>query len=386
MRKILTWISSWLLMAGISTACVEPYDPPVDNTNVNYLVIDGFLNASEGYATVTVSRSLPVKSPDPLPRETGATVGIEDNHGTYYPLIENAAGFYVGPVANASTENTYRLLIRTNGSRDYASDFINIVQTPPIDSVTWSVKTDGLEIAVNTHDVTGNSRHYRWKYVETYEYNSNFNSIYMFTGNGTEVVYRPNNQSIYWCWKTVESTDILVGSTKHLKESVVSKHPIMFIPQASIKISVRYSILVQQQALSEEAYDYWLNLEKSTEHLGGLFDPLPSQVNGNITSLNNPGETVIGFFSGGTLTESRMFIERRKLPDYIVGSFTKSPYCELDSVYMNELETIHQPTRLLVDAIYAPGAPGPVGYTTTIVPCADCRSLGGTTVRPLFWD
>lgn len=373
-----------LMVMWTFTACIEAYDPPVDANDINLLVVDGYLNASTGIATVKLSRTQPVKGDEAVPTETGASIFIEDSKGGTYFLYEQSAGFYQGAVPTTDPENHYRLNIRTASNRDYASEFIPILQTPPIDSLTWSIKNNGVEIAVNTHDATGLSRHYRWKCEETYQYHANFNSLFRFEGD--DVSDRPVWESIFACWKGAEITDIKINSTKHLQESVVSRFPLIFIPQGSIKISVKYSALVRQEALTEDAYAYWLGLERSTEHLGGLFDPLPSEVVGNIRSLNNPAETVIGYFGGGTVMESRIFIQRGELPKAVTGSFNFNPSCQLDTVYLDELPEIHKPSTVLVDAIYSQFGGALIGYSTTVVPCGDCRSLGGTTEEPDFWE
>lgn len=376
------WLGRLILWALVPGACIEPYDPPLDNSDINLLVVDGFLNASDGVATVSLSRTQPVKDEEEAPRETGAQVFIQDGSQNLFPLFEIQTGVYQGTLPDMHSEEQYSLIIVSKG-QEYASDYITIVETPEIDSITWSIKNDGVEFYVNTHDPSNESRFYRWKYSETYEYNSDFNSILKFGED--EIVARPPSESIFTCWKTNQSTGILVGSTKHLEQSIVSRFPITFVPQGDIRIRVCYSLLVEQQALTEDAYEYWLNLEKSTEHLGGLFDPLPSEVSGNIHCLSNPSETVIGYFGAGMLRESRMFLRRRELPLEVVGRFNGNQSCVLDTIAVNELDQIYEPTTVLVDAVYAPGA-GLVGYTTAPIYCADCRTLGGNTVRPTFWE
>lgn len=363
-------------------ACIEPYDPPLDDADVNYLVVDGFLNVTNGSATVSITRSLPVKSTVPEPPETGGAVRIEDGDGEIYLLSETEPGIYGGVVSNASSEQTYRLLIHTLGAREYISDFVQIVVTPPIDSVTWSGTPDGLQFAVTTHDPTNASQYFRWKFQETYEYNADFNSVFWYEDG--EIVYRPLNQSLFTCWRTNLSSDILVASTRHLDQSMVNKFPIAFIAKTSIKISVGYSMLLQQQSLTEEAYNYWSNLEKTTENLGGLFDPLPAEVKGNIHSVSNPSEPVIGFFGAGTVEEQRIFFKRRDLPGYLAGFFKGNPNCNLDTIPVREMMDNAQRGSLIVDAVYAPGA-GIVAYTTSFSGCVDCRTKGGTTIKPSFW-
>jgi hypothetical protein len=368
-----------MLVILITGACIEPYTPPVSEANVNLLVVDGFVNASNGTATVKITRSLPVESAEVVPSESGSQVSIEDDHGATFPLSENERGVYRGPVSGVSFANQYRLLIRTFDHHEYASDFVSIKQTPPIDSVHYSIEPEGIQLAVTTHDVTGKSVYFRWKYKETYEYNASFNSTLIFVGS--EIVGRPFNLSLFTCWKSIPSTAILVSSTERLKQSVVSNFPITLIPPASIKTSRTYSILVEQQTLTAEGYNYWLNVQKSTESLGGLFDPLPSEVKGNVHSTSIPGEMVIGFFGGSTIDSARIFIKPFQLPGNVRG-YRDGSNCELDTVDVSDVQEIYG--VLLVDGVYAPGA-GLIGYTQSRTSCVDCRSKGGNTTKPDFW-
>jgi hypothetical protein len=369
-------------LMAVANACIEPFQPPVSDEDVRFLVVDAYLNSSDGTASAKLSRTLPVASPEVIPQESGALVSIEDENGIKYPLIESANGQYSGSVSNISLTKQYRLLIQTLNGTQYSSDFIDLQQTPPIDSITFSFVGDGLDLEVNTHDPSGEARYFRWAWTETYEYNSTFSSIYMFTPN--EIVYRPVTEQIYVCWKTNPSTNLLIGSTDRFEESVVSKFPIAFIPRSSIKFSRKYSILVQQQTLTAEGYNYWSNLKKSTEQLGGLFDPLPSEVRGNIYSTTNPSENVIGFFSGGSTEEKRLFLLPRQLP-IGMGHFNSSnPSCERDTILLADIPSTDR-TTLLIDGVYPPGQML-TGYTTSQRSCIDCRYLGGVTQRPDFWE
>lgn len=372
----------WILL--ILAACVEPYDPPLDDAQPDYLVVDAFLDITKGQATVKLTRTLPVKSHEPVPSQRAAIVRIEDGDGLFYDLSESSPGLYTGNVISADPYSVYRLSIQTPDGHKYASDFVEVMATPPIDSITYSVKNDGIEFAVTTHDPANTANHFRWKFVETYEYHSNYHSNYMIVGGSA--VLRPADLRANVCWTTTESKDIIVSSTEHLQQSVVSKFPVNFIPYGSLKLTVKYSLLLQQQTLTDEAYNYWINLEKSTEHLGGLFDPLPSEVPGNIFSTTHPDEKVIGFFSGSAVAESRMFLKRSELPNNIMQNF-RNPFCPLDTIFNEEL-ALAGPSTFLVDAIYPPagGFGGPIGYTSTEATCVDCTLRGGTTLKPLFWE
>lgn len=381
--KVLKHLGGIMLIASVLYGCIEPYDPPLDDKDVDLLVVDAFLNGSNGVATVKLSRSLPVKSTDPIPAQENAFVFIEDDKGGVSPLTPIGNGMYSGTVTNTDIRDQLRLVIRTGDEHEYVSGFTTIVKTPPIDSISWSVQRDGIRLEVNAHDPTGASRFFKWKFTETYEYHSPLSSLFMLSPE-KEVVQRPLELAINYCWKTNESRDIIVGSINHLQQSVLNAFPITLIPYGSSELSVKYSILVQQQALTEETYNYWRNLEKSTEHLGGLFDPLPSEVSGNISCIHHEGERALGIFSAATLEEKRFFLKPTDLPGDLIGAFTDRSFCPVDTLWLEDIPLLPE-SALFVDGVYTL-APEPVAYTTSLPQCIDCRLSGGTTERPAFWE
>ena len=125
--------------------------------------------------------------------------------------------------------------------------------------------------------------------------------------------FRDSTNQIYNCWHITNSTDILVGSTAALTEDVVNQFPVITIPQNSEKVGLRYSILVKQYAITQPAYLYYQILKKNTEQQGSIFDVQPSQLRGNIHSVSNPDETVIGFVTASNTTQQRIFIRNDQL-------------------------------------------------------------------------
>ena len=371
-----------LILFATVSACIEPYEPPVSDADVKFLVVDAYINASNGTARAELTRTQPVASPEETPVETNALVSIEERNGTKHPLFESASGFYQGTVSNVDFSKEYRILIQTTNDKQYMSDYISLQDTPEIDSISLLFVDDGMQLAVNTHDASGHARFFRWRFTETFEYRSRYSSNIMFTPSGA-IDSRPSTLQIHTCWKTTPSTSILVGSTERLTAAVVSDFPVTFIPKSSIKLSRTYSILVEQQTLTVEGYNYWSSLQKSTEQLGGLFDPLPSQVPGNIYCTTNPSEKVIGFFSGGTISDKRIFIKPGDLPESMGFYSYAGSNCLADTITVEELPNIPSNT-LLMDAIYEGRAF--IGYTTSSPSCIDCQLMGGVTYPPDFWE
>jgi hypothetical protein len=359
-------------------SCIEPYEPSVTKQITNYLVVDAAINSTDGSATVTLTRTLPLYTPDDAPRELKAVVTIEDEQGTSYPLTEAGNGFYEQGNLPIDIQKQYRLHIRTADNQEYLSEFVPVKNSPPIDSVFWLPESDGTRIFVNTHDDSGKTRYYKWSYKETWEYRSVFSSLLKLVDG--EVVMRPSSEYLDLCWSENISKNILVGSTSKLQQDVVSHFPLVFIPRVTNKLTRKYSIIVHQQAITEEAYQYWLQLQQTTESLGSLFDPMPSEINGNIYNASNPSEPVLGYFSAGSTEEHRIFISSSDLPEHL--RFFPRSSCEYDSIPIAEIGLYNDQTLLITSY----GMFAPEGYLTSYNSCIDCRLQGGTTTKPSFWE
>lgn len=381
-----------LLHLGLALllGCLDPYEPPVAPQDRNVLVVDGFLNSTDRAATVKLSHTVSISSSTTFSPERGAEVSIQSKAGYIFPLVEMDSGVYVASGLDLTPDDRYRLNIHTDQGENYVSDFIELKNVPPIDSVHWEPGEDGLTIYVNTHDFSGNTKHYRWYFDETWEYHAAFASDYKLV-NG-EPVFRTNEERIHKCWRYVNSTEILIGSTEQLQSDIVSRQPLMFIPKRSKKTSVKYSIRVKQRSITQDEYHFLQQIQKTTEDLGSLFDPQPSRVVGNIHREGDLSSPVLGYFSGGSITEQRIYIDFYDLPDDLMVPPSKEG-CRADTMCLyrsanpiincNKALPDVSPGELILSPIFS--GPSIIGYLYTTPACADCRSQGGVLERPSFW-
>ncbi|MBK5280169.1 MAG: DUF4249 domain-containing protein, partial [Bacteroidia bacterium] len=311
--------------------CIDPYEPPHINQGDAILGIDGFINTN-GKSRITLTRSQNLLDTADLQFESNAFVSIEDENGNLSFLKEEEPGKY-GLEAKSFNDLKYRLHIRTTDSNEYVSDFVALKNSPAIDSISWDINTEkGVQIYINTHDAENKTQYYRWTFEETWQYTSAFVSTFIFE-NHTAVLRKDD---IYTCWKTHASDKILAGSSTNLLQDIIVGFPIASIEQKAEKTRYKYSILVKQFALSVEAFEYWEQLKKTTEDLGTIFGPLPSRVLGNIRCLTEPNQPVLGFISGGTVTEKRIFISSINLP---TPSQYITPYIDCEDKFI-EIESI----------------------------------------------
>jgi hypothetical protein len=361
--------------------CKKPFDPPAITAANNYLVVDGIINTGAGVVTtirVNRTRNLGDSTSGGIP-ELHATVTIVAGGGATYPLQDTAtAGVYTSGFLTLPITQTYKIAITTHDGRKYASDLVPVKQTPLMDSAYYEEPGD-FNVYVDTHDPSGNTRYYRWDYVETWEHDAQLMSPWIVQ-NGLIVPTDSTNQHTQ-CWTTVNSTNILLGSSQKLSQDVISRAPIIDIPNGDTRINQKYSILVRQYALTADAYAYWSLIQKTSQQLGGLFDLQPTQLTGNIHCLTNPGEPVIGFMSASSVQEQRLFVFQSNLHNWIHNPPQYScdtiavPVNQTDYRIYSETDTIWTPYYFVTN--------GPLVLATRT--CVDCLLFGGSNQKPSYW-
>lgn len=355
--------------------CVEPYDPPYTDSDINFLVIDGFLDSGSETATVKISYAMPLDTNTTVNPARNAVVNVETDDGNIIPLAETAPGVYTTKSDHFQTGRTFNLAVSIN-SRHYLSDQVKLKASPVLDDLTWRADSRGITFYVDSHDVAGSTKYYQWNYTETWEYKANRYATLKW--DGRQVVGLQADDMVDICFRTENSTKVLVTTTTSNTADVVNDFPLAFIPAGSRKLWRLFSIEVEQRAIDEQAYTYWLNLQKTTENLGGLFDQMPGEVTGNIYNAKDPFERVLGYFSGGEVQKKRIFIKRDEVPLDLLGNPGQCPDFLItpESLFSEEYAN-----REVFIIEYIANA----GYVTASPICVDCRLDGGTTTKPDFW-
>ena len=383
MKKSKLQIIICSLVVVVAVTCKKPYEPPEIKAINNFLVVDGIINtAPNSTTTITLSRARRLIDTVSNIPELFAQVYIESNTGSRNALQEGADGRYSSGQLTLNTVSTYRLGVITNDGSQYQSDFVPVIKTPEIDSLSWKLQDD-VTVYVNTHDPQNNTRYYRWEYEETWEYHSVFETILGLTNNNTLIFYRDSITQAFKCWSNSASTDILLGSSVKLSEDIISNIPVAIVPKNSVKINFRYSVLVKQYGLTKEGYAYWQILQRNTQQLGTLFDAQPSQLTGNIHSVTNSTEPVIGYISASSIQTKRLFIKNKQLDNWHGEPLGRT--CDV-KIIPGDPDPLNYLNYHGTDTQYGPyyfvtGG----GVATAPKQCLDCTLNGGTNVKPVFW-
>jgi uncharacterized protein DUF4249 len=407
-------VTCFLLIAAATLfSCRKPYIPPAISATNSYLVVEGEISSGADSTVITLSRTVKISAKTTLNPETNAMVAIESDQNVSYPLVEFKPGSYTVAGLNLDKTRIYRLSIQTSNGRKYQSDYVPVVDAPPIDSLTFDgnggpTSGPGMNVYVNTHDASGQVKYFSWSYTETWQFHSAFESLYY--SNGDTVLHRNFvNDDIYDCYRGDTSTTFVLGTSAKLSKSIIANQPVAFVPSTSEKVSVKYSILVKQSALTADAYNFYSELKKNTEQLGSIFDAQPSELQGNIHCISNPLEPVIGYVSVGATSSLRLFVRQSQLPFWVPVTYYTTSNCALvhdplepkescclyqfhddygvtenqvDEYINYNIDHYYNPF-IPVDPIGVPEQP-PIGYTAGTRDCVDC-TLRGSNHPPSFW-
>jgi hypothetical protein len=420
MNKKKLYILTALLIIGY-VSCKKVYKPQLVSVSTNFLVVDGPIVSGDS-TFIRLSRTTSLSDTTRSKAELRATVSVESDQNTLYPLIDKGKGLYILGITNFSAARKYRLNIKTSNGSIYQSDFVSMKVTPPIDSI-YIKQTDPKEITfyADAHDVTNNTRYYRWDYKDTWAYVPIYHTGYNYKNGVLSYVPPDDPDNLSVCYRWSNSTALILGSTVKLADDVMKQQQLFSITTASEKIAHVYTIQLRQYALTKEGFEYYQNLKKNTEQIGSIFDSQPTILTGNIHCITNPVEMVVGFISASTITNKQFDLLEKNNPITayeinIAGyykvqryAYPKPFYADCNSSkdstinsrpwgksgpYTGILNDIDARVREQLKQALTSGdsilfdieiALGGATYQYAPKECVDCRLKGGTNIRPAYF-
>jgi hypothetical protein len=376
-------VKVWFLVLILFWACRDKYMPHINYPSSGILVVEGFINTGNGPTNILLTRLAPLNSISVIP-EPGAQVEVQSEQGDRFSLSETGAGNYSIDQIPIDSTQKYRIHIKTSNGKDYLSALSEVKITPPIDTVGFDTASDHLTVYLSAHDDRSKSIYYEWYYQETWQYFAFAFSNYKYESGVVVSRDFEDADTLYNCWASNQSTDLMLFSTENLSSDLVYKFPLQNISYFTTnRLRDRYSILVKQIVLTKDWYEWKQLLQKNTEQLGSIFDAQPSETGGNIICATDTTERVIGFVGCTSEVEKRIFISRSQIPE--VQVFTGYESCGLDTVKFNRVdETFGDGSELPIEqAIIPPGIV--VGYMGASANCMECWLHGGTNKKPDFW-
>lgn len=371
------------------TTCVEPYN--IKDTNYEkVLVVSGSISNNEGPYFVSLSHTYPLDG-------TGSTLirnaalSVKDGLGNYHDFVESDSGLYVSPPSlRGIVGEEYQLIIETEG-KQYESETTTLKVSPEIDRI-HHIYTDrlseggtdpvtGIQFFVDTSIDSDTPAFFRYEWEDTYRIDAPYPSLWDFNFDDSTYILR--DVAVGRCFSSGKSADILLANTAESSVNKVADFPIRFISEERQALRTRYSILVRQFAIDEANYNFYRQIKKSNENGGSLNAEQIGTIIGNISSLDDPSEIVLGYFEVAGMTEKRAFFnpndfdDNFRTPSFLFNCIPPD-FIEAPQDTVAFLLTVSS-TRRIVDVNSVTQA-----ATMTDRSCSDC-SWYASTIEPDFW-
>ena len=370
--------------------CVEPFEPDTPSYD-NNLVVEGQILEGKVAAVVRLSRSFALNGEAPVKLQN-ALVGIRDDQGEQILLSETEAGVYQSDTNEYAgiPGRSYQLFFEIEGA-SYESSWMLMKKGADISEVYWQLEeqlvgndsTEGVQFYLNTSDPEGRTVYYRWEYTETWEFLVPHPALGLWNQQTSSPDFFAPSAIPAKCWRMDTSSQIILATTEALSKDEINDFPFLYVSNLDNQLRNRYSLLIKQYSISEETYRFYEQVKNSSENLGTLFDPIPREIIGNIRNINNPDETVLGYFSADGYDSRRVFIDRSEVLNLTVPN--GFPGCEADTLLTGQemLNYINQGGAFVLELFNFDGSL--YGYLGAPTWCTDCR-LSGTREEPNFWE
>ncbi len=318
MKKIVNRVLLAMLIVPL-LSCIDLID--IEGPRVaKRLVVEGWITNDPELSYVQLSYTVPFSNTFPYtasnPPISKANVRIiSDDMRTIIRFRETSPGHYTAmDVGEIGTKYILEIII---DDKFYRSDAQEMMAVPTLERL-------GYELVQKTsvrENATGSFFEVKEYAFEVYAYSedpANENNYYYWKANGiTEILTKPvgdlpcdectcyfNDNSLNQGIR-LEDDELINGSNFRKKVATVPLNRI-----------TKYWTNVYQYSLTRDAFEYWNKVYDQHENVGSIFDPAPSQIQGNIYAVSpsdipeDKDEIVYGFFFASAVSKQDLLLDR----------------------------------------------------------------------------
>jgi hypothetical protein len=381
-----------LLICFSINSCTEPYILET-NTYEEALVVEATITNELKKQEITLTKTSRFEDKE-TQIESGADVFITDDAGIRYDFEEESGKYISTKEFQAIPGKEYRLNINTKDGRSFMSSTETLTPLNPMQDVKAAVETKdslrGVAIRVTSFDPTNTAKYYRYEYEETYKVIAPkwVASKATFDSRGNLVTI-PNDVDTRICYSTKKNAELLLASTNNQTEDRVN-FLVRLISDQNYIITHRYSILVKQYIENLASYTYYNTLKKLSG-TGSILSPnQPGLLIGNLKSVNNPNDKIIGYFDVASVSTERIYFNYE---DLFPGEFAPPYYTDCQDFCYADYPFVPIPCTHLGDfrddyalkkVTYFVNR-FDIGFIFWVnAPCGDCTSIS-SNIKPPFW-
>lgn len=310
MKKFKTIIGLWgALLLALTLGCVEEFEANVDDIPEEGLVVEGDI-ISDSTMIFQLSKTLPLEiTPDILESfmDVDAELVVKGSDGTSWSGSPLGKGQYQVEIGTLEPDVEYHLEILYNGDT-YQSTPQKPLEKVGIERLSFSQPDLNGSVAIQIDTEKSDKPQYcLWYFEEDWEVRAVFATDALYDLWQERVIfydYPPVAQG--WC--NSRTDQILLGTSEANVENRIVGKNIRVIENIDRRLSVLYSIRVQQRNLTPEEYEYYQVRVKLSNEMGGLFTPQPTELPTNIT-CSNSSRKVVGYVGCNMgITQHQLYI------------------------------------------------------------------------------
>ena len=305
---------AFLLIMG----CIDPVNFKFKN-QVEHLVVEAQFTDQPGFQYVRLSRSSPFTYPYNQYEEY-ATVFITSTEGEFFPFQYLSGGnYYPDSSATGTIGHHYTLHITTAEGKNYESQPVQMNPPVPIDTVYYQyaevltvlkgrkdrVLSPGYYILVNHKDPADHENYYRWSYKLQFEVHTHPENFIDYECCRFPV--RRPKPCCSHCWVNETDENFAVADDRLTNGQEVVGQQALFIPYYGY-LHFKCKITLYQHSIPEQEFLFYKNLNIQSQSNGGIFDPPPSSIKGNLLNIDNPEDPVLGYFDASGASEINLTI------------------------------------------------------------------------------
>lgn len=319
MKKLVPYIFLCLL-SGVWTSCVKKVNVDIRNEKAK-LVVEGFVSNDSTAYTVSLGYSGNFSFADDIPpenRETNALVSINDDLGHQYLMTHLGNGLYqtIDPNFIGQVGRSYSINIQLPNGTTYISKPETIQPVIPFNKISAAWINDFnlehptyLNMYIDADDPASEENYYRWT----------FDSYIMRETRGVPCGFFCVNY--VFCYQKQFETDVKILSDAAINGQAIRNQ---LVGKCYIYTYGNPYIEVKQHAISRGAYQFLERYQDQLVRTGGILDPLPASIKGNVYNKDNPADFALGYFSAESVYKKKLIVIPYSITDYLLNISAKS--------------------------------------------------------------
>jgi hypothetical protein len=321
-----------IVLLGVSfIRCTEIYKPDI-SSDTQALIVEGLITDEAGPFTIKLSMAKPLQF-DSVYSTTYivrfATLTVTDNESKTYELKESTPGNYVMPATfKSKIGNIYKLHIKTKDGNSYESNPEKLLPPQTYDSIRGINATqdyinsknevqhvDGVDIRVDLFKSLSAS-----DLVQSCRFKSNIIIQYSYVTMDYDSKAQKDITDYYWYhfgWGTysLNAIENITDERSGTSNSLIKNHSVGFMPfkvsSYGLQIAnptIIYYLRVSQYTMNNDSYLFYKKANNQLSASGKIFDPITSQLYGNMKCINDPSKKVFGLFEVSSVKQHGFLI------------------------------------------------------------------------------